>query len=536
MFCTELGAQTPNCNVNSPATDETGANQYKINYTHIDELTPSGVSSVEWKYNVLNAAEQWNANANGGWFEYDGDTTVDWIPQSNCTSAQDINLVTIGVYDEDNPSACNGTGYNAVHQTRCDGKRFMITICASTGAGDMAWSVGDTPSAFVSDVNAVLAHEFGHAIGLNHATGDEFAVVHSTTTGSLKQRNLYPWDIECHEREYGRRSQPIKYRLQPHDSSFGISLYQMANGYAKGVGHARFSSGSAFMASTAYDYRFRSSTGTTLGTPTDVPISYSGSLTSAWIREVPSMWRILFTYDLESLNRFENTESLTNIFQLSYPHNFSGTATGGVMEHCTVDPSGCSPEPLRAYYPPSMSYDHAYSERSVFAWVNQTREDQSDDREIWISVGNRGISGTTLNEPFKTGIRSSINVSVACGPKYAADGYECIMVYSPIESASFPLRVRRFYVQSFGTDIYSLVFDNTTTNVGWLTGSNATAWYNDDAWWIAHTSGTGIQVRTSTDSSSWSHSSTLQAPVSAPQAITVGEPTNRTTRLYFTGR
>lgn len=38
------------------------------------------------------------------------------------------------------------------------------------------------------------------------------------------------------------------------------------------------------------------------------------------------------------------------------------------------------------------------------------------------------------------------------------------------------------------------------------------------------------------DSAVWSHSETLDAAVGTPVAITVGEPTNRYTRLYFTGR
>ena len=360
------------------------------------------------------------------------------------------------------------------------------------------------------------------------------------SSGNLRKRELYPWDIECQERLYGRRSQPIYYRRQGHNAAtFDASLFTMAQGYARGLGSIRVdTNGTAHLAAVAYSYRFRNSTGLTLSSsPTNMYQQYVGAFTNAWFREVPDRWRTMYLYDYDSTNRYENVNSLNNVWQYAYNHSFaSGDLTDGRMSYCTSSSIYCYPEYIYTYHPVSVAYDHATSDRTIFAWVNATRQNGADDREIWISIGTRYGSERTLNQPFKTGIRSSINVAIACGPFGSADGfYDCVIIYSPLSNTTYGLYLRRFFVQGTNDTNYDLEWDSETTSVGWLTGSNATAWYNG-GWRLAHTSGTGIQVRESTDSTSWSHSQTLQQPVGAPQAITVGEPGDRTTRLYFTGR
>lgn len=86
--------QTPICHANNPASKTTQGNRFKINFSQIDDLA-GGITDLEWKYNILNAAEQWNNFANGGWLEYDGETTITTLPTGACTTAQKINLVNI---------------------------------------------------------------------------------------------------------------------------------------------------------------------------------------------------------------------------------------------------------------------------------------------------------------------------------------------------------------------------------------------------------------------------------------------------------
>lgn len=536
-----LPAQTPTCHPNSPASKTTQGNQFKINYEHVNDLA-GGITSLQWKYNILNASEQWNNFANGGWFEFNGDTNLKWIPPNACTTEQKINLVTINTANLTEPlNPCNGTA-TAVHQRRCDGNNWMITICATNTNGILNYSIGSTPSSSKLDVNAVLVHEFGHALGLNHAditTGQKAAVISSTSWGSLKQRSLYPWDIECHERIYGRRKQKIHYRRQNHNSIlFTSTLYTMATNYARGIGNARDYMSTPYYSSVAYEHRFRNSTSDQLTTtPTNFNEQYRSNFTNSWFRESPDRWRTMYLYDNESTNRYQNLTSLNNIYQYAYDHTFSSsTLIQGHMSHCTNSaPFTCSPKNIYSYHPISTTFD-SHTSKTIFSWVNQTRQDGADDREIWISVGFNDSTGRRLNAPYKTGIRSSTNVSVACGPSYSAAEYDCILVYSPIEDAEYPLKVRQFYIEPLPGGESKIFWRPSTSSVGWLTGSNATAWYNNHNWFIAHTSGTGIQVRKSTDSINWTHSETLQQPVGAPRVININQTHNREALIYFTGR
>ncbi len=165
--------------------------------------------------------------------------------------------------------------------------------------------------------------------------------------------------------------------------------------------------------------------------------------------------------------------------------------------------------------------------------MNANRINDSADREIWFSVGLADSTGRLLNKPFKTGIRTAANVALACGPYSSAGSYDCVLAYVPLDSTTYQLATTRFYTYSGGSSVaYS-----TEEDVGWLTGSGATAWYNGD-WFLAHTSGGNIQVRESTDGASWSHSETLTSAavgfVSAKNAP--GLSADRGTVLYYTSQ
>lgn len=555
-------AQTPDCEYNTSPANKTGSNPYKISYQNANLI--DGLSNTEWKYQVLQSTEVWNANANGGWLVYDGDSTqVDFIPANGCTTAEKINLVRIGVKGD---GICTGNSLGWFN-TRCDGTQWMLTICGSNNAAPactmgsqcdsgicdvannacaLSWHVQGDYSGGGGDLLVVMNHEFGHVLGLDHPTASQnVGVMGSSATGGLRRRALYPWDIECHERGYGRRSRSIRHYFQAHNVSTLSGPTTSASGYSKGMGNVRIDGGSAFWSTVAYSYRFRNSKGTSLsGTITNFNQQYVSGFTNAWFPDLPTRWRTMYNYDYDSANRYANSYQLNNIYQYAYDHDFnSGTLTQGKMYACTQAPPNCSPEPIYSYQPISVSPD-IVSGRTVFAWVNANRTNDDEDRQIWISVGNRGSSERLLNVPHKLTIpgttptkslKSSINVALACGEMYSAGGYDCVIVYSPITAKSYAMETRRFYVTG-SSDNYGLAW-GSTASVGWLTGSNVTAWFNNSTWWLAHTSGTTIHVRNSSNSTSWSHYSTLGAgSIGPPQAMSVGNQSNRATRLYYTER
>lgn len=321
----------------------------------------------------------------------------------------------------------------------------------------------------------------------------------------------------------------------PHNTaSFTGTTYTMASGYTRGMGNVRYSGSSHYFASVAYDFRFRNSTGETLSSsPTNFTRQYASGFTNAFLRgELPTAWRTILNFDYQSANRFTNVNSVESTYQYSYDTAFTTLLSQGELAFCNFAPPSCGSQKISTYHPIAVAYDEAVSLRTIYAWVNATRLNSSTDHMIYLAVGQRGTNELLLNEVISTGVQSSTNVAVACGPYGAANGYDCILVYTPLSSTTYGLRLKRFWVGGSADDYY-IYFDPTETAVGWLTGSSPTAWYND-GWYIAHHAGTGVQVRKSASSTSWSHSQTLAEAVGTPRAVSVGKTSNRETRLYFT--
>jgi hypothetical protein len=539
-------AQTPTCKSSSstPAGSQTGITKFKIsnaNRSTISGVGLTGLSTLEWKYVVLNAVEEWNENANGGFFDYDGTTNLKRSPDENCLPSEKVNLIRISRAADIDDSLCDPNAQRIANwRNTCDGNNWMITICSDNNITANNWSIGALTDTY--DLHGILVHELGHAHGLGELRTSDPAPVNvsvmGNSPGSLRKRHLYPWDIECEERLHGRRSQPIKYRRQSHNIQlFSDQVYSMADGYVRGMGNVMNENGVLKYAAVAYDFMYRNSVGFVLsGTTRNFLKQYSTGLMNSFYRELPTRWRTLYNFDTDSTNRFTNVLSTQNVLHYSYPLDFVGLSTVGTMAYCTGDSySSCNPVNIQSYHAMQTAYDGAASNRTIYAWVNANRTNANGDHNIYMSVGQRGSSENLLNQLYDTGIQSSTNISIACGPIFSANSnYDCILVYVPLTSTTYSLHVRRFYVSGI-YDQYTLQFDPVVTTVGWLSGSSPAAWFNGE-WFIAHHSGSGIQVRRSSDSTSWSHSQTLDASVGTPRVVSVGESNNRTTRLYYTAQ
>ena len=110
--------------------------------------------------------------------------------------------------------ACNGThdGVNTVGWKQQSGSILAVTCTLYGGANEAEfdmqispgwnWTTGSTPNV---DLQSVVTHEFGHALGLNHSTNSGAVMYASYTAGTLK-RSLTADDIAGLTAIYGAGS------------------------------------------------------------------------------------------------------------------------------------------------------------------------------------------------------------------------------------------------------------------------------------------------------------------------------------------
>lgn len=397
-FPTVGNAAVPTCAYNDlDAVDPVGGNEFLIDTSNLSRIAGRpGLTSLtwlQWKYAVLNAAESWGDNATGGWFEYAGSTSAwgnDLPPDKNCTAAQQVNVVRVG--HEGDRACFNETlaRYNEV----CDEQNWVVTVCPSaedlatscstvSDCGDgndcssgtceevcdggickHAYSIAELTDDDSFDIQGILTHEFGHAMGLHHPSAEN--AVMGNSTGKLRKRELYPWDIACRERQFGRRYEDVDFRIQLDGaSSFSTSIYNMDSGWVRGTGAIRDDSGTKGPASSAYSYRFGSSTGYYLSSsPTYYYRSYSPGHSLDWFPEEPNSWRLNYLSDLTSSNPYTNINSVSDVRQVSYGLSFSGY-TQGDLSYC-VDSACTTTKKIKTYAPISTAFDEAVSEKNNY--------------------------------------------------------------------------------------------------------------------------------------------------------------------------
>ncbi|MFU8802765.1 MAG: hypothetical protein ACNA8W_03050 [Bradymonadaceae bacterium] len=191
-------AQAQMCTTSFNNVNAVGENLFRINDESIGALG-SGFSAHEWRYSVLNAADQWNSAANGGWFTYDGQTEKTTIRGEGCQ--ENWNLVRVRTHlneTEQLGHRCNDPDFRTGGYIKsfCSGSRWMITVCASTLDLDVANVHNWQWSHFPTDpddrnLSSTLLHEMGHALELGHTEGGNYAVMNSSGVpdhGTLRSR------------------------------------------------------------------------------------------------------------------------------------------------------------------------------------------------------------------------------------------------------------------------------------------------------------------------------------------------------------
>ncbi|HEY7460177.1 MAG TPA: matrixin family metalloprotease [Xanthobacteraceae bacterium] len=149
-------------------------------------LEKSGIALAQFRNEVVAAAELWQAAA---------DLTFE--------PAEDPSAADILIGAQTGP-----TGWafaNVFHDRAAEGETARIEkslICLNP---EKPWKIGFGGNAFAYDVRYTIAHEFGHAIGLNHA-GPEGQVM-SFKYGE-EFRVLQPGDLKGAVALYGRPGHP----------------------------------------------------------------------------------------------------------------------------------------------------------------------------------------------------------------------------------------------------------------------------------------------------------------------------------------
>src|SRR5699024_2981565 len=109
-------------------------------------------------------------NALGGWFVYEGDSSVTQA-SSACEELDGTNLIRMGDFPQD---ALCATA-RAFIGKRCDGAIWEMVVCRND-----RWSWLGVPATNQIDLIQTITHEFGHALGLDHPDEDEAAAVAPT--------------------------------------------------------------------------------------------------------------------------------------------------------------------------------------------------------------------------------------------------------------------------------------------------------------------------------------------------------------------
>ena len=504
-------AQTPGSCIDSGYyANRASKKKYKVNTSNLSLM---GFSTDEGLGATMLGADQWNEHANVGQFQYVGTTSENTLPATALECAQqgiDYSLVRF-------TNDCAGSG--GIGEEMCDGTQFRITIrrrtslCGSTrtfGNG----AIDDTTS--LTDLPGLMAHEFGHILGIDHGEAGEAATMMSLTSSVRKanHRQLYEYDLKCAPELAGTRSLSAYRRTHASNGTFSSATLVKSGvakahaGYAMaGVQTAAYHRGAAISWDKGADGSY-----VNLSNPSSK--NATGFLPRPW-RETSGIDRVFYSYWNDYPTQYDY-DSVHLVRQIRSSNEFS-SQTAGYLYHCSN--GACSSvSALRSAGIVSVGYESSPG-LSVFAWIHQ---DKADDgaadtaNEIRIAVG--ADDNDTLNQPTTVvdgggaTVRSAIAPSVACKTNFSGS-YDCVLVYVPIDDLTLRIAARRFaiilsggrYVPSFDTSEY--LFPSTSKSSGpvavwWNSGTNR--FY---AAWRRAVSGQDLGVRSSTNGTTWDYES-----------------------------
>jgi hypothetical protein len=431
-----------------------GQQKYKISTYDIDAI--DGISSDEFKDAVFASADTWAEQANSGFFKYDGTVAVSDLPIDNddCGGI-DYNLVRI----------IDDSGDKGLFLARClDSNNYphrwtIVIKVRDLNDDDWNWSVGDI-SSDEWDLRQTLTHEFGHAIGLNHhyvigGCGSDcvYGSMTPTSIGTSRSRDLYAMDMICLEELSGRRSLFGKKRTHYSNGTFSsessfTSFWTTVSKVAPGLSEHSGSEYYTAVINRSDCMRWQHNWSIFDWTCLDDPDQRSGiGPRAGWWKEDTSIDRIFYS-EVDDSPTFGDKDSNHIVHQVRSDDGFD-TQSDGILSRCAVYIYGtCFGLVVKSGNMVSMAWDDR-RERTVFAWADQERGSETNNRKLMLSVGYR--STTVLHKPSWTGYYSGVSPAVVCDEDTQRT-YNCIVAFVSSKSTRNEIKVLRFYTTTTGTN------------------------------------------------------------------------------------
>jgi hypothetical protein len=508
--------------------DPSGRNDYRINIGSFNaEL---GLHTAATIMAVGLAQSTWTQNGRSGYFLYDGSTDFEGDGDF-CNATTGWNLVTM----VDHGDCASARGFV---KTQCNGTRWWMNVCPRDN-----WSTFGDPGSGEIDMIQTMAHEFGHLTKLGHpgstfcSTGGAVMCPTASSNQLTRQRDLYPWDVECSFDFAAARDLDV-ISIQQTGGVFSSPVTvppsgSPPSGAYRGHPAARWSGGTPYWSRVVH----RDTT-----TETDTRMtSYLGITSTATARtanvglnsHTPSMvWWPEESSDIRSIYQrpTSSTKSWTQTYgarQSIYPFDLSASANFQWLQHCTNGSTPCSSAIVRTGH----RIAHAWNDdidQSMTAWVHQNRLTNSSDREVRIT--HDVLSATLLSQPAVPGVQSSVPPVLACKNGQAAEGYDCILAYVAYNEQFGHIRHRYFSVAANGT----YTWRNNEMIDGSATYSGMALWHQDGYWWRAynHNNTSNVIIHKSADGLSWSFVTHHGLSVQAPAAVSTF--TGYTNHLFLT--
>ena len=488
---TETNCSSTSFNVAAPTSLE----KFKVNVGTAVGLADSVDEAIQ---SIVLGASQWNEQASAGHFRYIDTTTDTDILLCPDNSLVYYDTTTCATSAARTFSRCTDGSGNATHVLIVIYKFADRTVPADGDCSDP-----EDVNTFVNgaatagrDLTALVAHEFGHALGIGEIengggyTGTWYGTMRGNLTHRARQRNLYHWDLLCAEDRNGIRG--VTGYNQTHTDTGGF-LGEGTMTSSGAVAHASsgrtWGSGSSWWASAVHDRTGASyaKDPMPLATWNDVsgPSKFNAAFIAAVFREPTTLYVDRVIYPYWSTGSYNQTDEHDLLQYRSFDW-FATTETVEVMNHCTTMTAdlACSTtdtEDIQTARVPAVAWFHGI-QRTAVAWQNHDNTGDGSNAEafeLYVSIGS--VDNNTLVQPSKTGIRSSVGPGLACSEGFSGS-WDCVLAYVRADDPTNTVRARRIDATWSAAQFrYVLTYDTPYQLAsGARTANSIAAWYNAD--------------------------------------------------------